>query len=100
MIAPYKFFQAESEIRDSDVTGVQTCTLPILTPALFPPWTFPATVFNTFLSSASTLKEFTPSKWESFTRASVSSDPRLIDAIPEIPEVFALAATPADTFVI
>ena len=29
----YFFFQAEDGIRDRDVTGVQTCALPILRPA-------------------------------------------------------------------
>src|SRR5215813_7099704 len=30
------FFQAEDGIRDADVTGVQTCALPILAPAELP----------------------------------------------------------------
>src|SRR5436305_5166240 len=30
------FFQAEDGIRDADVTGVQTCALPIFTTALLP----------------------------------------------------------------
>src|SRR6266498_4572781 len=42
------FFQAEDGIRDADVTGVQTCALPILPPARAReaamdanPWTYP-----------------------------------------------------------
>src|SRR6266498_4533032 len=43
------FFQAEDGIRDADVTGVQTCALPILkVPKILPRWV-PLTATNRFV---------------------------------------------------
>ena len=43
-------FQAEDGIRDYDVTGVQTCALPIFVPSLEPQkWKFDAIFSKSFL---------------------------------------------------
>src|SRR4029077_16022912 len=40
-------FQAEDGIRDSSVTGVQTCALPILITSIIPPIADPSNAYNT-----------------------------------------------------
>src|SRR5260370_33049579 len=43
---PFFFFQAEDGIRDSSVTGVQTCALPIY--QYYQPWRFMESVLNSY----------------------------------------------------
>src|SRR5690554_7068126 len=43
---PFFFFQAEDGIRDADVTGVQTCALPISATAPWPPLLTPRPMGN------------------------------------------------------
>src|SRR5699024_11553875 len=73
------FFQAEDGIRDRNVTGVQTCALPISSSSVTSSWTTSSvssvSSFSTFSSSFVTFKSALISSWDNMLSSVIVHSP-------------------------